>query len=616
MSNVFVLCTGRCGSTTFIRAAKHADNFTAAHESRCHLTGDRRFAYPERHIEADNRLSWMLARLDRAYGDRAHYVHLLRDPEATAESLQKRADRGMMLAYRTEVLMRAGRLNRETPTIDFCRDFVDTVTENIHAFLRDKSRVMTVRLETGAEDFARFWEWIGATGDAAAAAAEWDVRHNATPEAEEDETQFAVTARLALALEEKRAALAAERQDSKTRIRKLERSLERTQQQVRETQERLAAGEAEIGRQAAAVAEARMATRAAEDWARAEAGQRQVVEDDLAEISHYGRRLEQKHQQLLESTSWRLLEPARRTVRLLRQKKAPADFSPQLSGLRPNQLSGLRPKPKPAAAGLSAPGLSAPGLSAAQPAPNRPADPAPAMIPSMIPSAAGLGRAAAATVAGTRWAHFDGITARYAKLPYMVEAQAAVLRDLVVENDCRDILEVGFYHGKSSLYIGAMLEDLGRGHLVTIDRRFARDRTPNIEGLLAETGLEHRVSPRFAFRSFTWELQTLIARTPRPGFDLCYFDGGHTWDETGFGVLLVDLLLRPGGLLVLDDLDWSIATSAAYRRRPERAAGFSTDEATAPGVRRSWELILPHLGYELLEERQDFRWGIARKPLA
>ena len=55
--NVFVLCTGRCGSTTFACACRHIENYTAAHESRSHLAGPERFAYPEDHIEVDNRLS-------------------------------------------------------------------------------------------------------------------------------------------------------------------------------------------------------------------------------------------------------------------------------------------------------------------------------------------------------------------------------------------------------------------------------------------------------------------------------------------------------------------------------------------------------------------------------
>jgi hypothetical protein len=175
--NVFILCTGRCGSTTFIEAAKHISNYTAAHESRARLIGPERFDYPLRHIEADNRLSWLLGRLDQAFGDTAFYVHMKRDDAATAESLFRRSHSGMMRAYAAGVLMRKGA--NHSP-LDVCLDYCDTVNSNIVAFLKDKSRTMTFSLENAKGDFRRFWTLIGAEGDLNQALAAWDVRHNAS----------------------------------------------------------------------------------------------------------------------------------------------------------------------------------------------------------------------------------------------------------------------------------------------------------------------------------------------------------------------------------------------------------------------------------------------------
>ena len=76
-SNVFVLCTGRCGSTTFVQACQHIENYTASHESKISLLGDQRLEYSQNHIEVDNRLSWFLGSLDKKYGDNAFYVHLI-----------------------------------------------------------------------------------------------------------------------------------------------------------------------------------------------------------------------------------------------------------------------------------------------------------------------------------------------------------------------------------------------------------------------------------------------------------------------------------------------------------------------------------------------------------
>lgn len=178
--NVFVLCTGRCGSTTFAKASAHATNFTAAHESRSHMTGPRRFAYAQGHIEVDNRLAWNLGRLDRAYGDTAHYVHLLRDPQAVAASFIGRQNYGLIKAWRETMLLNLVLRAPKTDIALIAADMIDTITTNISHFLRDKTHVMTIHMETIAADFPAFWRWIGATGDLDAAMAEWQVRHNAT----------------------------------------------------------------------------------------------------------------------------------------------------------------------------------------------------------------------------------------------------------------------------------------------------------------------------------------------------------------------------------------------------------------------------------------------------
>jgi predicted O-methyltransferase YrrM len=211
--------------------------------------------------------------------------------------------------------------------------------------------------------------------------------------------------------------------------------------------------------------------------------------------------------------------------------------------------------------------------------------------------------------------HFDRVTETYASLDYMNEAQAQLIRNFIVERDARDILEIGFYHGKSSAYIAAILEDLGRGHLVTMDREAARDFDPNIETVLSTLGLAHRVTPVYAHRSYTWDMATMIESSPRPQFDLCYFDGDHTWDGTGYGFLLADMLLKPGGWIVFDDLKWTV--DAVFKAGMKAAKAWtlcSPDEQQAPAVQMVFDLLVPHLGYTDLEVAHKGWWGIARKP--
>ena len=174
--NVFILCTGRCGSTTFIRACSHISNYSSAHESRSALLGPARMQYPAQHIEADNRLSWLLGRLDREYGDDAYYVHLTRDTRETAFSYANRHGSGIINAYRGKGIIMG--LPDGTDTMSIAIDYCDTVNTNIEFFLKDKTRVMRFELEHAKETFPSFCSWIGAQVTMESALAEFDTRHN------------------------------------------------------------------------------------------------------------------------------------------------------------------------------------------------------------------------------------------------------------------------------------------------------------------------------------------------------------------------------------------------------------------------------------------------------
>lgn len=175
--NVFILNAGRSGSSTFIQACRHISNYTAGHETRLRLIGEERLDYPGRHIEADNRLSWLLGRLDERFGDEACYVHLIRHREDTAASFARRADMGIMRAYREGILLGG---SEGLDARELAADYLATVEANIRLFLKDKSNRLQVRLEQAEQDFPRFWQHIGAEGDLSAAMAEWRVRYNAS----------------------------------------------------------------------------------------------------------------------------------------------------------------------------------------------------------------------------------------------------------------------------------------------------------------------------------------------------------------------------------------------------------------------------------------------------
>ena len=218
---------------------------------------------------------------------------------------------------------------------------------------------------------------------------------------------------------------------------------------------------------------------------------------------------------------------------------------------------------------------------------------------------------------------FDRIDKQLKELPFISSRRARSLYDFVIENECRDILELGFAHGKSSCYLAAAVQELGSGSILTMDNMGSRSREPNIEALLQQTGLSDWVQPVYANRSFTWELMKVIEEATvdgrcRPRFDFCFLDAGHTWDVTGFGFFLVEKLLRPGGWLLFDDLGWTMAGSRSphVRRQAER---FSEEEATTAQVEKVFSLLVethPEFGNCRIDRGRwidRYQWGWAQK---
>lgn len=160
---VFVLCTGRSGSSTFARACYEGiTNYTTGHETRATRVAGR-FDYPDGHIEVDHRNAWFLGTLNRRFPSDVYYVHLLRDPAATAASWAVRHNRGGQA-----VTFAAMMVYRAKPDMASARLMVDTVTDNITEYLADKPHT-TIHIEEPHAAFDRFWDAIDAAGDRARA---------------------------------------------------------------------------------------------------------------------------------------------------------------------------------------------------------------------------------------------------------------------------------------------------------------------------------------------------------------------------------------------------------------------------------------------------------------
>jgi predicted O-methyltransferase YrrM len=186
--------------------------------------------------------------------------------------------------------------------------------------------------------------------------------------------------------------------------------------------------------------------------------------------------------------------------------------------------------------------------------------------------------------------------------------RAAEIHDFVRRERPRECLELGFAHGAGTVYIASALEANGAGRLTSVDRAVARELEPSAEQLVGRAGLEHRVELVHEQSSYNWFLHRRIRERTRDGecepyLDFCFLDGAHTWVDDGLAFFLVDKLLRPGGWILFDDLNW---------RMPEEWDMVPEQERRMTQVQEVFELLVQqHPAYDLIET--DGRWGWARK---
>lgn len=203
---------------------------------------------------------------------------------------------------------------------------------------------------------------------------------------------------------------------------------------------------------------------------------------------------------------------------------------------------------------------------------------------------------------------FETARAIVAGTPHITEERARELYEFILREKPKHCLELGFAHGAGSVYIAAALDEIGQGgRLVSVDNRSAMQRKPSMREMLARSDLGAYVEPIHEERSYTWWLMRQLQAGTGPAFDFCYLDGAHTWDVDGFAFLLLDRLMKPGGWVIFDDLDWSLAED------PDVKPGdLPEEERLARQVRMIWDLlVVPHPNYGLL--REDGMWGYARK---
>jgi precorrin-6B methylase 2 len=138
-----------------------------------------------------------------------------------------------------------------------------------------------------------------------------------------------------------------------------------------------------------------------------------------------------------------------------------------------------------------------------------------------------------------------------------------ILRDVLIAHDARVVIEVGLAYGSSALAIAEALCSTGStdvSHIV-IDpfQATAFDNVGwdalNAAGLSAQTTLIEEAS------------SVALARLADDGLtaDAAFVDGSHRYHEVFVDLYFLRKLVRPGGLIILDDATWpSVAAALRY----------------------------------------------------
>lgn len=170
---------------------------------------------------------------------------------------------------------------------------------------------------------------------------------------------------------------------------------------------------------------------------------------------------------------------------------------------------------------------------------------------------------------------------------WCTERKALWLADLITSNRCLAVLEIGIYGGRSLIPMAMAVQSLGAGGKVhgveawsnsvavatetnaendawwqTVDLKAIK------KGFLRSVALNEVADTVVVLEMSSDEAFATISRTGLGPFDLVHVDGSHSEVQALRDVEMWSGLVRPGGILVLDDIGWpSVRAAREHVRR-------------------------------------------------
>ena len=175
---------------------------------------------------------------------------------------------------------------------------------------------------------------------------------------------------------------------------------------------------------------------------------------------------------------------------------------------------------------------------------------------------------------------------------YVLELIKAKLED---GDPVRDYAEIGVYAGDTTVAVAEALEPGANMHLFDFSHRLSEVEA-RLRGMesLEDKDLNVRLWPNtdLVYDSYNWSLASSLIE--QLTYDFVYIDGAHTWHHDGMAFLLADRMLRPGGIIVMDDNEWTISTSLTMRPAefPEVVDQYTEEQISALQVKMIIELLI------------------------
>lgn len=179
-------------------------------------------------------------------------------------------------------------------------------------------------------------------------------------------------------------------------------------------------------------------------------------------------------------------------------------------------------------------------------------------------------------------------------------AHALALLDRVLARESDPVIcEVGVGIGATTVELCRKLDNRGRILLFDFE-----DRLTDLGADLAGLGfgnVELHANTRRRHDSYNWSLAKILQARRSAGeapglFDFAFLDGGHAFHHDAPAAMILKELLKPGGVMLFDDYDWSFAVSPTMNpaRNPGILEEYTEAQIETPHVRLICDLFLDH----------------------